>query len=155
MRMTLNTEPWDYAGPMAYNSDMKKHVMNSGKPVDELKFVPDEADPEYSKDIWVVHVPSGKVNAYKAYLDKDGDVRMFNGLFDQKIDGMSDLLVMYKDDFRPEEPYRSFNDDRLDAEMKKIDRRKVWEEDILNRLKEVYESKGDKMSHCGIPKQGE
>jgi len=103
--MKLNTEPWNYYGPMAYNQEMKSYIEKNGKKPSELEFVADEKYPKHSEAVNILHVPSGKVNGYEVYFEKSGRMRAFNGLGMPPVDcDLDEFLVVYTTDkFEKEE----------------------------------------------------
>ena len=139
-KMKLNTDPWDYSGPMAYNEEMRDYIEKNGKPLSSLEFIVDDKYPRYSRDIHILHVPSGKVNAYAVYFDTKKNLRAFDGFGAPVVDYVpEEIIAVYKSDFHPNGPYRSFDDERLDEAINKMREDGVDRNKIPGLLKIEYE----------------
>lgn len=64
----LNLGHRDWQGPMGYNQEAFNYILKHGKPITEIPTERDTANPNVSPLIAFIHVPSGKICAFKAWF---------------------------------------------------------------------------------------
>ena len=143
--MKFNFEEWNYDGPFMYNKPLKKYILKHGIPLKQMEFIEDKDDPTYSKNISILHIPSGKVNLNYTYFNKDKHLMISNaicGIYPGIITtNYDDYIGVYnnKDTRQYSNLYKDFNKKKYNKKMQKLINKGIYDDDIkLKKLKKLY-----------------
>ncbi len=111
----LNLERWNYAGPMGFNDELAEKIRKEGKQIKISELTVDKECPKFSVSLYVLHVPTNKVNNYEIYAEYEtGKLRAFDGFGMPPVsEPIEDFMFIYEEkkrtgsdsSFHPDEKY--------------------------------------------------